>query len=189
MKNKKYTVKIPKNVILCYCNKKKILTLIGLNKERSLKLSYGLILSKVGNFILIDTISFSKISSNNKKKLRATQKTTLAVIKQLLIELFITLYQKLKFIGVGYRVFNVDNYENKLLMFKLGFSHLIYFKIPPKLNFFCIKSNNLFIYGNFYQEVKKISALIKSYKYPDPYKGKGIIYDNEKIALKEGKKV
>jgi large subunit ribosomal protein L6 len=71
----------------------------------------------------------------------------------------------------------------------LGYSHQIYFKISHTLNVFCLKATSIFISGNSYQEVSQISALIRSYKYPEPYKGKGILYENEKIVIKEGKKV
>jgi large subunit ribosomal protein L6 len=57
------------------------------------------------------------------------------------------------------------------------------------LKIFCLKSNKLFILGNSYLFVTQIAALIKSYKTPEPYKGKGILYATEKISLKEGKKI
>jgi hypothetical protein len=50
-----------------------------------------------------------------KEKIKAVQGTTLALIKQLLIETSAILYQK-QFVGVGYRAFQVDNFENKLLL-------------------------------------------------------------------------
>lgn len=53
---------------------------------------------------------------------------------------------------------------------------------------FCLKLTKLFVYGDSYQKITKTTALIQSYKQPDPYKGKGILYENEKIILKEGKK-
>jgi large subunit ribosomal protein L6 len=90
---------------------------------------------------------------------------------------------------VGYRAFDVDNFENKLLLFKLGYSHSIYFKIPIESQIFCLKRTKLFIHGNSYQDITKIAAFIRSYKKPEPYKGKGILYETEKIILKEGKKV
>jgi ribosomal protein L6P/L9E len=53
-----------------------------------------------------------------KEKIKAVQ-GLLALIKQLLIETS-AYYKKLQFVGVGYRAFQVDNFENKLLLFKLG---------------------------------------------------------------------
>jgi len=57
------------------------------------------------------------------------------------------------------------------------------------LEIFCLKTNKLFIVGYSYVFVTQIAALIRSFKIPEPYKGKGIVYTTEKIILKEGKKV
>ena len=91
--------------------------------------------------------------------------------------------------GVGYRAFDVENFENKLLFFKLGYSHPIFFKITNNLRIVSLKFTKLFICGNSYQSIAQTASLIRSYKKPEPYKGKGILYDNEKITIKEGKKV
>ena len=121
--------------------------------------------------------------------IKSFQGTTYSLIKQLIVETSSILYKKLKFIGIGYRAFDVKKFNNKLFMFKLGYSHPIYFKIPKKINIFCLKLTKLFVYGNSYQNITKTTSLIKSYKLPEPYKGKGILYENEKIKLKEGKKI
>lgn len=76
-----------------------------------------------------------------------------------------------------------------LLHFKLGYSHHIYFRIPANLKICCLKANKLFVLGYSYLFVTQIASLIRSYKVPEPYKGKGIVYTTEKIILKEGKKV
>ena len=76
-----------------------------------------------------------------------------------------------------------------LLHFKLGYSHQIYFKIPTKLKISCLKTTQIFIFGYSYLFVTQIASLLRSYKAPEPYKGKGIIYTTEKMILKEGKKV
>jgi large subunit ribosomal protein L6 len=57
------------------------------------------------------------------------------------------------------------------------------------LNVYSHKATTIFISGNSNKNVSQTAALIRSYKKPEPYKGKGILYDNEKIVLKEGKKV
>lgn len=185
----KYTIRIPYNITVFYCDQKKIITFYGPLKKKSLKLKLKISIQKIERVIKVSSIPFSKISNNKKKKIKALQGATVALIKQLLIETSSILYQRLKFIGVGYRASNIDNYQNKLLLFKLGFSHPIYFKIPDKLKIFCLKFTKLFIYGSSYQNVTQTAALIRSKKFPEPYKGKGILYENEKIILKEGKKI
>jgi len=186
---KKYIIRIPNDNTIFYCDKKKILTIIGPLTKKSLKLQLKIEISKTEKILIVTSIPFLKLSNNKKKKIKALQGTTVALIKQLLVETSSILYQKLKFIGVGYRAFQVEKHEDKLLMFKLGYSHSIFFKIPKDLKIFCLKSTKLFIYGNSYQNITQKTSLIQSYKYPEPYKGKGILYENEKIELKEGKKV
>lgn len=75
------------------------------------------------------------------------------------------------------------------MQFKLGFSHSIYYKIPEALKIVPVKSVFIYVFGNSYYNVTQAAATIRSYKSPEPYKGKGILYENEKISLKEGKKV
>jgi large subunit ribosomal protein L6 len=186
---KKYCIKIPSSTTIIYCEKKKIITIIGPLKQKSMKLKVKILVKKTERVLKVSSVPFSEISNNERKKIKAVQGTTLALIKQLLVETSAIIYQKLQFVGVGYRAFQVDNFENKLLLFKLGYSHPLYFKISKELRIFCLKLTKLFIFGNSYQSVNQTSSLIRSYKKPEPYKGKGILYVNEKIKLKEGKKV
>jgi large subunit ribosomal protein L6 len=186
---KKYCIKIPNSTTVIYCEKKKVITLIGPLRRKSLKLEVKIIIMKTERTLKVSDVPFSQISNDKMKKIKAVQGTTLALIKQLSIETSAIIYQKLQFVGVGYRAFQVNGFENKLLLFKLGYSHPLYFRISKKLRIFCLKLTKLFISGQSYQTVNQTAALIRSYKKPEPYKGKGILYVNEKIELKEGKKV
>ena len=67
--------------------------------------------------------------------------------------------------------------------------HPIYFKIPLKTKIFSLKLTKLFLYGYSYQELTSTASKIRVNKAPEPYKGKGILYENEQITLKEGKKI
>jgi large subunit ribosomal protein L6 len=187
--SKKKLIKIPKNVLVIYSSKKKMITLIGPIQTKSMFLSLKLNILENLNIIEVTEDTFIKMSNHEKKKVAIIQGTTIALLKQLLVETSSRVYQKLKFVGVGYKVFEVEEFKNKLLMFKLGYSHSLYFKIPDKLKIFCLKFTKLFIYGNSYQNVTQVASLIRSYKKPEPYKGKGILYETEKIILKEGKKI
>jgi large subunit ribosomal protein L6 len=190
MKNisKKLIIKIPENIKVSYSTEKKIIVVEGPLEKKSLKLKLSICLLAKERLIVITSNTFSKTSSNERKKIKALQGTEVALIKQLMIETSSVFYQKIKLIGVGYRAFEVDNFK-QLLLFKLGYSHEIFFKNPVELNTFCLKFTKLFIYGNSYQSIMQTAAIIRSYKSPEPYKGKGILYENQKITLKEGKKV
>lgn len=190
MKNQKNdTIKVPNDVSLIYCDKKKIIVFSGPKSKKSLKVKLKLIISNSKKLIKVSLIPFSTISNTEKKKLKSLQGTTTALLKQLIVETSMTFYQKLKLIGIGYRAIPLETFEDQLLTLKLGFSHFIYFKIPKKIKIFCKKQTQLFILGNSYKELTQITSAIRSIKVPEPYKGKGILYDNEIINIKKGKKI
>ena len=186
---KRYIIKIPKDICILYCNKKKLLTLTGPLGQKSLKVKLKILISKPENFLIITQIPYHQISSNEKKKLKSVQGTTIALIKQMILEVSFLFSKKLVFIGVGYKAFSIELFKTHILQFKLGYSHQIYFKVLSNLNVYCHKTTIIYISGNSNQNVNQTAALIRSYKYPEPYKGKGILYDDEKIIFKEGKKV
>ena len=191
MKNilKKHIIKIPNGVNLIYLKRKKIIIFIGSFYKRSLKLDVQIFINKSKKFLLVSRIPFASIPNNKQKILNAFQGISLALIKQFLIEISTVLYVKLKFIGVGYRVFSINNFKNKLLLFKLGYSHFLYFKILKNVECFNFKMVKLFIFGHSFQSITQIASLIRSYKKPEPYNGKGILYETEQITLKKAKKV
>jgi large subunit ribosomal protein L6 len=90
----------------------------------------------------------------------------------------------LKLIGVGFRV----NLDNNKLTFKLGYSHKINYIIPFDIIIKCPKQDEIIIFGLDKQKVNEIIKKIQLLKKIDVYKGKGIILENTKIKLKEGKK-
>jgi large subunit ribosomal protein L6 len=93
--------------------------------------------------------------------------------------------KKLEILGVGYRA----NLQGKKLVLSLGFSHNIDF-IPPEGVIITIdqeKKNILTISGISKQMVGEVAAKIRSYRKPEPYKGKGIRYLGEHIQIKAGK--
>ena len=185
---KKYVVKVPKDIKVLYCDKKNILTFIGPFQKKSLKLQIKIFLLSESTLIVTNLPTF-EVSSMNIKNVIKLQGTTAAKIRQAIIETFYTLYHRLNFVGVGYRVFPYDGFENQLY-FKLGYSHLIYFKIPSNIRTHCQKFTKLFIFGNdSLDNLTQVSAQIRLCKLPEPYKGKGILHTHEKISLKKGKKI
>lgn len=86
--------------------------------------------------------------------------------------------------GVGYRA----AVQGSELVMQLGFSHEIRFAIPKGITIKCEKPTVVSVFGADRQLVGEVAAKIRSYRGPEPYKGKGIKYDNEVIVRKEGKK-
>jgi large subunit ribosomal protein L6 len=86
--------------------------------------------------------------------------------------------------GVGYRA----AVQGKTLNLQLGFSHDINFPIPDDIKIVCEKPTSILISGPDRQRVGEFAAKLRSYRKPEPYKGKGIKYVDETIRRKEGKK-
>ncbi len=86
--------------------------------------------------------------------------------------------------GVGYRA----AVQGKNLVLQLGYSHDITFPIPSEIKITCEKPTSITITGANRQQVGQIAAVIRSFRKPEPYKGKGIKYAAEHIRRKEGKK-
>jgi large subunit ribosomal protein L6 len=86
--------------------------------------------------------------------------------------------------GVGYKA-AVAGAE---LVLNLGYSHDIRYPIPAGIQIKCDKPTSISITGANKQQVGQIAAEIRGYRPPEPYKGKGVKYDNETIIRKEGKK-
>ena len=179
-KNKKYKITIPSKINLYYCKKKKILILKGAASQKSLKIKINIKIKK--NKIKVISLLVKNVLQ---KKLKALYGSVVILIKQLLINVRSVSYKNLNFVGIGYKAYFV---ENNLILLKLGYSHFIYFNIPVNLKVSCLKLTRLFIKGSCYNNVTAAASRIRAKKLPEVYKGKGILYKNEKIKLKEGKK-
>lgn len=90
--------------------------------------------------------------------------------------------KKLEINGVGYRV----QQQGENLKFNLGFSHDVIYKVPAGIQT-TIEQNVITISGINKQQVGQVAAEIRSLKKPEPYKGKGIKYVDERIIRKSGK--
>jgi large subunit ribosomal protein L6 len=92
--------------------------------------------------------------------------------------------KELEINGVGYRA----ALQGKNLQLQLGFSHDVDFPIPDDIQIKCPTQTSVVISGINKQRVGQIAAEIRSYRPPEPYKGKGVKYKDEYIFRKEGKK-
>jgi len=92
--------------------------------------------------------------------------------------------RKLELVGVGYRA----SMAGKDLNLTLGFSHPVLFKAPEGVSLETPTQTEILIKGADKQRVGEAAAKIRSFRKPEPYKGKGVRYAGEKITLKEAKK-
>ena len=91
---------------------------------------------------------------------------------------------RLEINGVGYRA----GVQGNSLNLQLGYSHDISFPIPKGITVKCERPTLIEISGADKQQVGQIASEIRALRKPEPYKGKGIKYENEQIVRKEGKK-
>jgi large subunit ribosomal protein L6 len=92
--------------------------------------------------------------------------------------------QKLEIQGVGYRA----AVQGKILNLQLGFSHDVPYAIPEGITIVTEKPTMIMITGIDRQKVGQVAAEIRSWRPPEPYKGKGVRYEGEYVRRKEGKK-
>jgi len=92
--------------------------------------------------------------------------------------------KKLELVGVGYRA----AVQAKSLTLTLGYSHLINFAIPDGITIETPSQTEIIVKGIDRQRVGQTAAEIRGFRPPEPYKGKGVKYADEKISLKEAKK-
>ena len=92
--------------------------------------------------------------------------------------------KELEIQGVGYRAV----LQGKFLNLQLGHSHDIDFTIPDGIEIECERPTSIKIKGIDKQKVGQVAAVIRSYRPPEPYKGKGVRYLGEYVFRKEGKK-
>ena len=92
--------------------------------------------------------------------------------------------KKLELVGVGYRA----QMKGKQLSMALGYSHDVDFDVPEGIEIKTPKPTEIEISGIDKQQVGQTAAVIRSFRPPEPYKGKGVKYEGEYIFRKEGKK-
>ncbi|MDX8388917.1 MAG: 50S ribosomal protein L6 [Mariprofundaceae bacterium] len=85
--------------------------------------------------------------------------------------------------GVGYRA----QLNGKVLNLALGFSHPVEYPVPDDLEI-KVEKSLVTVSGADKQRVGQVAAEIRAYRPPEPYKGKGVRYVNERVVMKEGKK-
>ena len=92
--------------------------------------------------------------------------------------------RKLELVGVGYRA----QAQGRNLNLTLGFSHPVVYTAPEGITIETPSQTEVLVKGADKQQVGQVAAEIRSYRAPEPYKGKGIRYSGERIELKETKK-
>lgn len=132
----------------------------------------------------VDGSSVVVTRPSDQKKHRALHGLTRALIANMVEGVSEGFQRDLKIIGVGYRA----EIKGKKLVLYLGYSHPILFEAPEGVGLEVIpKENKIIVKGIDKELVGLTAAKIRSFRKPEPYKGKGIRYENEQVQIKAGK--
>ena len=128
-----------------------------------------------------DQVLVSRI--DDEREHRAKHGLMRALINNMVTGVTTGFTKKLEINGVGYRA----SMEGNKLKLSLGYSHDIYFTPPEGVKVEVDKSNGITVSGISRQQVGQVAAEIREFRKPEPYKGKGIKYEGERIIRKSGK--
>jgi len=134
--------------------------------------------------INIDDDSISVIPKNEKLKKDPNWGTTRALIYNIIKGVSEGFSKTLELNGTGYRA----SISGSILKLQLGYSHDINFDVPKEVKVECPKQNIINLFSFDKEKLGAVAAKIRSFRKPEPFKGKGIKYSDEFIFRKEGKK-
>ena len=154
-----------------------VVTLKGGKGELSMELNSEVLLEQEENTLKVAPRSGSRFST----AIAGTMRALLANMATGVSEGF---ERKLELVGVGYRA---QAQGNKLNL-SLGFSHPVVHEVPAGITVETPSQTEILVKGADKQIVGQVAADIRSYRPPEPYKGKGVRYSDERVVLKEAKK-
>tara|TARA_R110002096_G_scaffold46751_11_gene125173 strand:- start:1540 stop:2073 length:534 start_codon:yes stop_codon:yes gene_type:complete len=154
-----------------------VVTLKGGKGELSMELNSEVELSQNEGVLSVAPRSGSRFAM----AVTGTMRSLLANMAQGVSEGF---EKKLELVGVGYRA----QAQGKNLNLQLGFSHPVVYAAPEGITIETPSQTEVVIKGSDKQQVGQVAAEIRRFRPPEPYKGKGVRYADERVMLKEAKK-
>lgn len=131
--------------------------------------------------IVDSEVNFSR--PDDLKETRSLHGLSRALVQNMLIGVTDSYKKSLEIVGVGYKA----ELKGKNLLLNIGYSHPIYFVPPDEVKLEVPAPTQINISGNDKELVGLVAAKIRSFRKPEPYKGKGIKYSDERIIRKAGK--
>ncbi len=153
------------------------LTVKGKNGTLSMALNTEVELNQEDNLIRVSARSGSRFST-------AMAGTTRALIANMVAGVTTGFEKKLELVGVGYRA----QAQGRTLNLTLGFSHPVVYSVPEGITVETPSQTEILIKGADKQAVGQVAAEIRAFRSPEPYKGKGVRYSDERVVMKEAKK-
>ncbi len=146
----------------------------------------GAVKKTIGNKVIIkkegDQILFTP--KEGVENADAMSGTARAIVNSMVIGVTQGFMRKLLLVGVGFKA----QAQGKILNLTLGFSHPVKYNIPEGITIETPSQTEIIVKGADKNVVGQVAAEIRAYRSPEPYKGKGVRYEGEVIAMKEGKK-
>ena len=171
----KAPVELPKGVEFSQAGN--VVTLKGGKGALSMELNTEVELAQEDGVLRISPRSGSRFSA----AIAGTMRSLIANMARGVSEGF---ERKLELVGVGYRA---QAQGNKLNL-TLGFSHPVVYEVPEGISVTTPSQTEIVVSGADKQKVGQVAAEIRRYRPPEPYKGKGVRYADERVVLKEAKK-
>ena len=154
-----------------------VVTMKGSNGTLTMELNTEVELSQEENVLMVKPRSGSRFST----AIAGTMRALLANMAQGVSKGF---ERKLELVGVGYRA----QAQGSKLNLTLGFSHPVVHDVPEGVTVETPSQTEIIVKGADKQKVGQVAAEIRSYRPPEPYKGKGVRYADERVVIKEAKK-
>ena len=158
---------------------------VGAGNEVTVKGPKGTLTRQFNSLITIE-VEGSEVKctrANEEKHTKQRHGTTRALINNMIIGVSTGYSKTLEIEGIGYRA----AVAGKTLTLNLGYSHEIKYDAEDGITIEVPNPNTIIVSGIDKQRVGEVSSVIRGYRKPEPYKGKGIHYKGEHIRRKEGK--
>jgi large subunit ribosomal protein L6 len=153
------------------------LTIKGPKGSLSLEINNDIEVSQDGETLAVAARSGGRFAN-------AISGTTRALINNMVTGVSTGFERKLDLVGVGYRA----QAQGKKLNLTLGFSHPVVYDVPEGITVETPSQTEILVKGIDRQRVGQVAAELRRFRPPEPYKGKGVRYNDERIVLKEAKK-
>ena len=133
--------------------------------------------------LVIDSETLSVIASNDNTTTTALIGTTWKLINNMIHGVSQGFQKQLKLVGVGYRA----ALNQKELVLNLGYSHPIKYSLPDGISASVDANTKITLESSDKQLLGQVSAEIQKFRPPEPYKGKGVLFEGQKLKRKAGK--
>jgi large subunit ribosomal protein L6 len=153
------------------------LTIKGPKGSLSIEINNDIEVSREGETLAVAARSGGRFAN-------AISGTTRALINNMVTGVSTGFERKLDLVGVGYRA----QAQGKKLNLTLGFSHPVVYDVPEGISVETPSQTEILVKGIDRQRVGQVAAELRRFRPPEPYKGKGVRYTDERIVLKEAKK-